>query len=250
MLNAGVRDLVLQMQFNKPRETGDLADLAKMTASLELANELLPLCPDRPSIWTETRAGVGYFDPDPDNARFQLARSTFLQMMISPHIIHVVSYCEADHAATVKDIVESSKLVRRCVRTFKQYEPELTRHLHDPIVVERREFLLKEARFLLHRIADLGQRSDVVRPLAKRRSPQAVDRGTLRLLVPGLADEGTLIKALRRGYLAAPGIFHPEYPAGRRLTTGTTRNGYIDCLKRKMHFRIPWELFYPPLIKK
>jgi hypothetical protein len=230
MLNAGVRDLVLQMQFNKPRETGDLADLAKMTASLELANELLPPGPDRPRIWRQTRTGVGYFDPDPDTARFQLARSTFLQMMISPHIIHVVSYCEADHAATVKDIVESSKLVSSCIRTFKQYEPELTRHLHDPIVVERREFLLKEARFLLQRIAHLGQSSDVARPLAKRRSPQAVDRGALRLLVPGLAHEGTLIRALRRGYLAAPGIFHPEYRAGRRLTTGTTRNGFIDCL--------------------
>jgi hypothetical protein len=230
MLNAGVRDLVLQMQFNKPRETGDLADLAKMTASLELASELLPPGPDRPRIWRQTRTGVGYLDPDPDSARFQLARSTFLQMMISPHIIHVVSYCEADHAATVKDIVESSKLVSSCIRTFKQYEPELTRHLQDPIVVERREFLLKEARFLLQRIAHLGQSSDVARPLAKRHSPQAVDSGALRLLVPGLADAGTLIKALRRGYLAAPGIFHLEYRAGRRLTTGTTRNGFIDCL--------------------
>jgi hypothetical protein len=151
-------------------------------------------------------------------------------MMISPHIIHVVSYCEADHAATVKDIVESSKLVRRCARIFRQYEPDLTRHLKDPIVVERRGFLVKEARFLLQRIAHLGQSSDVARPLAKRRSPQAVDGGTLRLLVPRLAHEGTLIKALRRGYLAAPGIFHPGYPAARRLTTGTTRNGFIDCL--------------------
>jgi hypothetical protein len=105
-------------------------------------------------------------------------------------------------------------------------------------VVDRREFLVKEARFLLQRIAHLGQSSHVARPSAKRRSPQGVDRGTLRLRsgqalqlpVSQLADAGTLIKALRRGYLAAPGIFHPAYPAGRRLTTGTTRNGFIDCL--------------------
>lgn len=230
MLNAGARDLVLQMQFNKPRETGDLADLAKMTASLELVNELLPRGPDRPRIWTQTRTGVGYFDPDPDTARFQLARSTFLQMMISPHIIHVVSYCEADHAATVKDIVESSKLVRRCVRIFKQHEPELTKYLRDPLgnaspVVERREFLLKEARFLLQSIARLGQGSDVVRPVSR-----AVDGSNLRLLVPSLARARTLNEALRRGYLAAPGIFHPAYPAGRRLITGPTQNGFIDCL--------------------
>jgi len=230
MLSAGVRDLVLQMQFNKPRETGDLADLAKMTASLELANELLPRGSDRPRIWTQTRTGVGYFDPDPDTARFQLARSTFLQMMISPHIIHVVSYCEADHAATVKDIVESSKLVRRCVRIFKQHEPELTKYLRDPMgdaspVVERREFLLKEARFLLQSIARLGQGSDIVRPVSRD-----VDGSNLRLLVPSLARARTLTEALRRGYLAAPGIFHPAYPAGRRLTTGPTQNGFIDCL--------------------
>lgn len=230
MLNAGVRDLVLQMQFNKPRETGDLADLAKMTASLEIANEFLPRGPDRPRIWTQTRTGVGYFDPDPDTARFQLARSTFLQMMISPHIIHVVSTCEADHAATVKDIVESSKLVRRCVRIFKQHEPGLTKYLRDPIVVERRELLLQEARFLLRRIARLGQGGEIIRPLAKRRSSRAVDGSTLRSLVSSLADAGTLAEALRQGYIAAPGIFHPAYPAGRRLTTGPTKNGFIDCL--------------------
>jgi hypothetical protein len=230
MLNAGVSDLVLQMQFNKPRETGDLADLAKMTASLELANRLLPRGPDSPRIWRQTRTGVGYFDPDPDTAKFQLARSTFLQMMISPHIIHVVSTCEANHAATVRDIVESSKLVRRCVRVFKQHEPELTKYLRDPIVVERREFLLKEAQFLLERIARLGQGSSSVQPLAKRRSSRAVDGSTLGVLVPSLARERTLIEAMRRGYLAAPGIFHPAYSAGRRLTTGPTQNGFIDCL--------------------
>jgi hypothetical protein len=226
MLNAGVRDLVLQMQFNKPRETGDLADLAKMTASLELAHELLPRHLDRPRIWRQTRTGVGYFDPDPDTARFQLARSTFLQMMIAPHIIHVVSYCEADHAATVRDVVESTKLVRRCVRTFREHKADLTKHLRDPIVVGRRGFLVEEARFLLERIAHLGQGSNG----ARSRFRQAGDRGTLRRLVPCLSDEGILVEALRRGHMAAPGIFHPSYPAGRTLTTGPTRNGFIDCL--------------------
>ncbi|MEA3375677.1 MAG: hypothetical protein U9R72_05705 [Chloroflexota bacterium] len=226
MLNAGVRDLVLQMQFNKPRETGDLADLAKMTASLQLVNELLPPGVERPRIWRQTRTGVGYFDPDPDRARFQLARSTFLQMMVSPHIIHVVSYCEADHAATVEDIVDSSRLVRRCVRTFRQHERELKKHLHDPTVVERREFLVKEARFLLRRIARLGQGG----PAARGRGRRARDGTTLGALVPDLADAGALHGALRRGHMAAPGIFHPSYPAGRSLTTGPTRNGFIDCL--------------------
>ena len=42
------------------------------------------------NIWRETRTGIGYFDPDPKHAKFQLARSTLLQMMVSPQIIHVV----------------------------------------------------------------------------------------------------------------------------------------------------------------
>ena len=233
MLNAGVRDLVLQLQFNKPRETGDLADLAKMTASLQLIDEFIPPGSHGPRTWRQTRTGVGYFDPDPDTARFQLARSTFLQMMISPHIIHVVSSCEADHAATVKDIVKSSKLVRRCVRVFKQHEQKLMRHLHDPIVVERYQFLVEEARFLLRRIARLGQGGDVVRSLPKRRSPEAGDIDTLRALRPYLAKAETLVEALRQGYLAAPGIFHSAYPAGRWMTTGPTQNGFIDCLDQR-----------------
>ncbi len=235
MLNAGVRDLVLQMQVNKPRETGDLADLAKMTASLELVKELLPRGRDRPTVWRQTRTGVGYFDPELDTARFQLARSTLLQMLLSPDIIHVVSYCEADHAATVEDIVDSSKLVRRCVRAFKQHESQLRRHLRDPIVVERRALLVEEARFLLRRIARLGPERDV----ARHRRRQAVDGGPLRRLVPDLADEGALIEALRRGYLAAPGIFHPAYRACRKLTTGPTQNGFIDCLDPRTGLRVP-----------
>ena len=218
MVDAGVRDLVLQMQFNKPRETGDLADLAKMTAGLQLADELLPARPDKPTIRRETRTGIGYLDPNSEYAKFQLARSTLLQMMVSSDIIHVVSYCEADHVATVEDVIDSSKLVRRCVRIFKQHQPDLLKYLDDPIVLQRREFLLDQSRFLLRRIAQIHS------------SNRAVDQGALRLLVPCFANAETLVEALRRGYMTAPGIFHRDYSAAGKITTGPTQNGFIDCL--------------------
>ncbi|MCM1141414.1 MAG: hypothetical protein NC453_22830, partial [Muribaculum sp.] len=40
MTMCGVDNMVLQMQFNKPKETGDYADLAKMSAGLEMARRI------------------------------------------------------------------------------------------------------------------------------------------------------------------------------------------------------------------
>jgi hypothetical protein len=217
MLQGGVRDLVLQLQFNKPRETGDLADLAKMTAGLTLAADLLPPGPDRPRIWRETRTGIESFPPDPALAKIQLARSTFLQLIVDPHIIHIVSYCEADHAATAEDAIDSSKLVRRCVRVFRQHEPDLLKYRDDPQVVARREHLLRETRFLLRRIAGLSTPGG------------STEDAPLGSLTHRLADPQALTAALERGYLAAPGIFHPGYPAARRVATAP-RGGFIDCV--------------------
>lgn len=229
MARCGVRDLILQMQFNKPRETGDLADLAKMTAGLQLASELLGPGQDKPGIWRETRTGIGYLDPDAMAAKLQLARSTLLQMMVSPRIIHVVSYCEADHAATTEDVINSSRLVRRCIRIFRQHEPGLMKHLNEPILIERREFLLRQARYLLRRIARLSGGYDVP------------DDAPLPLLVPFLADAEVLVESLRRGYMAAPGILHPEYSGERKIATAPVRCGFIDCLDPQTHLSIPEE---------
>ena len=40
MTMCGVQNMVLQMQFNKPKETGDYADLAKMSAGMEMARRI------------------------------------------------------------------------------------------------------------------------------------------------------------------------------------------------------------------
>jgi hypothetical protein len=220
MSQAGSRDLVLQMQLNKPRETSDFADLAKMTAGLALAKEVIASAPQKPAIWRETRTGIDSLDPDPSIAKFQLARSTLLQMMLQPHIIHQVSYCEADHIATVEDVIDSSMLIRRAIRIFRQHEAEILPFLQHEAILERRAFLLQETNTLLREIASLGKKTPSATELAA---------GSLDLLAPYLADPKALSKAIEFGYMAAPGIFHPRYQV-QSLVTGPNRYGGLDCL--------------------
>jgi hypothetical protein len=215
ILNKGVRDFVPQFQFNKPRETGDYGDLAKMYAALDIIERFMPRYAQRPNVWRETRTGIGYFDPDPDTARYQLARSTLLQMMLYPDIIHIVNYCEAEHVALPEDVIESSQLVRRAVRVFQENEPDLKRYLDEPIVRERREQLGKEAETLLYAIAELDR---------------DYQGGDLKDLAKNLSKPHTLIEALRRGYMAAPGIFSQDYPAAGNIVTDVVYGGFIDAI--------------------
>lgn len=218
MLAQGVRDLVLQFQFNKPRETSDHADLAKMLAGLDLANDLVAGSRGSPRLWRETRTGIDSFDPEVDAARFQLARSTFLQLLLEPHVIHLVSYCEATHAAGVDDVIDSSRLVRRCIRIFRRHANELLRLREDPIVVQRRAHLVAEARTTLRHIAALDG------------GPFPEPETTLPLLAHRLADPDALARTLETGIMAAPGIFHPGYAAARNIVTAPIASGFIECL--------------------
>jgi hypothetical protein len=217
MLANGVRDLVLQLQFNKPRETSDHGDLAKMLAGLDLAGEMVA---SRPGVrlWRETRTGIDSFDPDLDAARHQLARSTFLQLLVDPHAIHLVSYCEAVHVAGVTDVIDSSKLVRRCVRLFRLHAHDLLKLRQHPLVAERRAHLVREASTTLRHVAALD-RCGLPRPTAP-----------LSALVRRLADPDVLLRALETGVMAAPGIFHKGYAAARAVVTAPVSHGFIECL--------------------
>ncbi|MBM4073157.1 MAG: cobalamin B12-binding domain-containing protein [Planctomycetes bacterium] len=216
MLANGVQDVVLQLQFNKPRETSDHGDLAKMLAGLDIARQMTDSAGAR--LWRETRTGIDSFDPDIDAARHQLARSTFLQLIVDPHAIHLVSYCEALHVAGVEDVIDGSKLVRRCVRVFRQHAGDRLRLRQHPLVVERRARLFAEAQLTLRYIAAL----DGNRPPPASATPAA--------LVPRLADPDVLFRALDSGVLAAPGVFHPSYKAARNVVTAPVAHGFIECL--------------------
>jgi hypothetical protein len=217
MYAAGVRDMILQCQFNKPAETGDYADLAKMTAAREVVEVVRPQ--QHPArVYLETRAGIEHFSTDPEIAKRQLARTTLLQMLVSPSMIHLVSYCEATHAATAEDVIESSLLVRRAVRLFKAHEHDLGKHLAHPLVVERRAHLLREARVVMDIMA---------------RFKRGKDRGTGKkhrtLCLPG--RPGCAL-----GGVAAPGDDRPRHhPPGLRrprpADPAETRTGLSTVMK-------------------
>lgn len=210
MFTAGVKDVILQCQFNKPAETGDFADLGKMSAAREIVERIRPHHhPAR--VYLETRSGIEHFSTDLKTAKFQLARTTLLQMILSPSMIHLVSYCEANHAATAEDVIESSMLVRRAVRLFKENEPDLKKYLDHPVVLQRKDHLLGEAQYVLTRIAALSSDGAV--------------------LYKTLSNPNVLYKALQNRIMTAPGITHPDY-LNPGMLTKPNRYGFIDCYEQ------------------
>jgi len=210
MTSLGVNHLVLQFQFNKPRETGDFGDLAKMTAGLSLAQKICKKINPQATILRQTRTGIEYLSPDLKKAKWQLARSTLLQMFLKPHIIHMVSYCEAEHAATAEDVIESSKIVRKAVKLFHENETDLLPQTENFIIQNRKRFLLNEAEYLLKYISTFNPNF----------SKNSADRYRL------LADPITIFTSIEKKIMTAPGIVLPQFKGD--FTTRPTKYGFID----------------------
>ena len=196
MAVCGVSDMVLQMQFNKPKETGDYADLAKMSAGLNMASRVSKVANRPVALYRETRTGIESLSPDMQKAKWQLARSTLLQMCMAPHVIHIVSYCEANYAARPEDIIDSSRLIRRAVKIFRQHEGDIKKELKNPIIKERSEYLEHECEFLLQQIASLNPAYQVV---------------PIEQIGKFLGDEGVLASAIEKRIISAPGIINSKY---------------------------------------
>lgn len=196
MTMCGVQNMVLQMQFNKPKETGDYADLAKMSAGMEMARRISMGRKNPAPIFRETRTGIESLSADMDLAKWQLARSTFLQMCMEPHIIHIVSYCEANYAARPADIIDSSRLIRRAVRIFRQNKEDIMKEVNVPIVQERREWLINESSYLLDQIAKLHPKY--------RACP-------LEAMAQYLGNEDVIASSIEKKLMTAPGIINAKY---------------------------------------
>lgn len=196
MTMCGVENMVLQMQFNKPKETGDYADLAKMQAGLEMARRLSMGRRNPAPIFRETRTGIESLSADMTLAKWQLARSTFLQMCMDPHIIHIVSYCEANYAARPADIIDSSRLIRRAVKIFRQHKEDILKEANVPIVKERRDYLIKESTYLVNEIAKLHPNYQPC---------------PIEAMAQYVGDADVLATAIERGYMSAPGIVNEKY---------------------------------------
>ncbi len=187
---AGVRRYISQYMFDCPAGLWDKMDLAKMLAARDMVEELQDHSFE---VFHQTRSGLLGYPPQENAARAQLAASIYLQMALRPDIVHVVAHCEADHAATAREIIDSLQMAHHVVETTLQGLPEMTL---DPQIRDRRAELVSEAKVLLDTIAGLAP-SDVRDPLTH---------------VP------TLARAVIQGLLDAPQLKNNRYALGRSVT--------------------------------
>lgn len=214
MTMCGVRNMVCQMQLNKPKETGDYADLAKMGAGMEMARIMSTYEGRNPRIIRETRTGIESLSANMEHAKWQLGRSTLLQMCLSPDIIHIVSYCEANYAARPEDIIDSSRLVRRAVKLFNENKEDILNSIDKDIVNQRKEYLLRETEFLLREIAKLN--------------PQYPQSEIVPILTPYVANAAVLATAIEKHIISSPGIINQKYKG--QFITKPMKYGMINLV--------------------
>lgn len=182
---AGVRDYIATYMFESPPHHSNAMDLAKCLAQIELAESLADASF---RVWRQTRTGLLSYPVDQVAARAHLAQSVMLQMSVRPHIIHVVGYTEADHAASADEVIESARMAGYVAEVALRGNPDMT---HDPRVQARKEELLAETQVLL----------DAIRGL----SPHLDDP---------LSDAETLAQAVRTGLLDAPQLVNNPFARG------------------------------------
>ncbi|SHM46942.1 B12 binding domain-containing protein [Caldanaerovirga acetigignens] len=185
----GVKHYVAQYMFNVPPSLSPRMDLAKMLAKIELIESLQD---DNFKVYRQARAGLASFPGDLSQAKGQLASSAYLAMAIKPHIYHVVGFCEAHHAATAEDIIESCKIVRGVIKNTFLGLPDME---NDPVVQERKYQLIKEAMVILSAIKQLN--------------PSVEDP---------LSDADTIAKAIELGILDAPHLKGNPAACGKLVT--------------------------------
>jgi hypothetical protein len=191
----GVKTYISQYMFNTPPETSFTMDLAKMLAKVELIESL-----HDGSFTTlrQTRSGLYSYPPDFDESKGQLASSILLQMQLEPDILHVVAYCEADHAAKPKDIIESVKIAGRVIDNYTYGCPDMKL---DEKVRQRKEELISDAALIMEKIKMIDRDKEFEDPLA---SPAVISR------------------AIEKGILDAPHL------CGVKAASGTVRTMFVD----------------------
>jgi len=185
----GVKDYIAQLMFNSPSGLTDAMDLAKMLAVLKLIE---PLSGPNFRVWRQTRTGLLSYPVDIDAARAHLATSVYLQMALKPHILHVVGYTEANHAATAADVIESCKLAHRSVENALG-APDVTQ---DDRIQMRVDELAQEAAVTLEAIRNLASEG----------------------ISDPLVDAATLTRAIQIGILDAPQLKNNPFARGEIVT--------------------------------
>lgn len=186
----GVKHYIRTHMVNLPPGESFDMDLAKQLAKCKIDESLID---GNFTIYTQTRTGLLSYPADLNAAKGQMASSVMLQMALKPDVVHMVAYCEPDHAATAEDIIESAKIIEQVIWNCIQGLPDMTL---DPRVQERSRKLISEAKVLLDAIKQIAD-EDVKDPWT---------------------DPETLARAIRIGLLDAPHLKGSEYAKGEMDT--------------------------------
>ncbi len=184
----GVKHYVAQFMFDTPRGVSPAMDMAKMLAKVELVESLAS---EDFKVIRMMRTGLSSLSTSPSTAKGQLASSVFCAMAIGPHIVHVVGFSEADHAAKPEEIIESCEIARGAIGKALAGIP---RPESDPAVAARKALLISETKLLI----DMVKRSGV--------SPDP------------LTSPDVLYAAVRDGVLDAPELKGGGVAHGRIVT--------------------------------
>lgn len=187
----GVEHYVAQYMFNTPAGISPAMDLAKMLAKIEMVESLHD---DSFRSYCQVRPGLLSFPADLDAARGQLVFAIILGLMLKPHIVHVVAYCEAQYAAGAKEIVESVKMVDHVIKEYQRGFPTEA-VLSDSGVYRQKEKLKIEAMTILEAIKRRGKGYD-----------------------DPLTEPKVLAKAVEIGILDAPDLLVSEIAKGQIRT--------------------------------
>ena len=114
-------------------------------------------------------------------------------MALQPDIVHVVAFCEADHAAKPGDVIESCRIARQVIDNLIYGAPDFAA---DPLVIERSVELTREAGLLIKAIKEMGK----------------------NLSEDPLSDAKNLANAIKIGLIDAPHLKGNPEAAGK-LTT-------------------------------
>ena len=192
----GVKNYISTHMFDHPPGENFRMDLAKQLAKLQMIETMQD---EDFVILRQTRTGLLSYPTDLHEARGQLASSVMLQMALKPQIVHVVAFCEADHAAHPEDVIESCRIARQVIKNCVGGAPDMT---CDPAVQKRTRELVEEASVVLDAIKKIGK-------------PSIAD--------PWI-DPETLTRAVALGILDAPQLRNNKYARGEvftRIVDGT-----------------------------
>ena len=219
----GVNHYVAQYMFNTPAGISPEMDLAKIMAQIEMVESLHG--PDFFSF-RQVRAGLLHLSPNLSRAKGQLAASTLIALVVSPHIIHVVGYCEGDHAATADEVIESCEIVRGVLKNSHNSMPGL---IGSAAMYKRKGELLAEAGLLLKSISSLCECDED--PYS---SPQVIARA----IASGLLDAPHL-----EGNQYALGEMRTQIVDGAVVCVDPATGELIDEQRRleMLSSRVSWE---------